>query len=127
MVQEDNPVTRLPPLPLMLGVAAAGIVSVSLVWLVGQQTVVALAYGGALVAVLLMLLLAARLKTAPVEGDTLQPDWSVTSVAIENRRRAVVIIDRANRMVCANSTYESWFDSISSPSTWPSIPARAKR
>ena len=23
MVQEDNPVTRLPPLPLMLGVAAA--------------------------------------------------------------------------------------------------------
>jgi two-component system cell cycle sensor histidine kinase/response regulator CckA len=115
MVQEDNPVTRLPPLPLMLGVAAAGIVSVSLVWLVGQQTVVALAYGGALVAVLLMLLLAARLKTAPVEGDTLQPDWSVTSVAIENRRRAVVIIDRANRMVCANSTYESWFDSISSP------------
>jgi len=115
MVQEDNPVTRLPPLPLMLGVAAAGIVSVALVWLVGQQTVVALAYGGALVAVLLMLLLAARLKTAPVEGDTLQPDWSVTSVAIENRRRAVVIIDRANRMVCANSTYESWFDSISSP------------
>ncbi len=93
MVQEDNPVTRLPPLPLMLGVAAAGIVSVSLVWLVGQQTVVALAYGGALVAGLLMLLLAARLKTAPVEGDTLQPDWSVTSVAIENRRRAVVIID----------------------------------
>ena len=115
MVQEDNPVTRLPPLPLTLGVAAAGIVSVSLVWLVGQQTVVALAYGGALVAVLLMLLLAARLKTAPIEGDTLQPDWSVTSVAIENRRRAVVIIDRANRMVCANSTYESWFDSISSP------------
>ena len=115
MVQEDNPVTRLPPLPLMLGVAAAGIVSVSLVWLVGQQTVVALAYGGALVAVLLMLLLAARLKTAPIEGDTLQPDWSVTSVAIENRRRAVVIIDRENRMVCANSTYESWFDSISSP------------
>jgi len=115
MVQEDNPVTRLPPLPLMLGVAAAGIVSVSLVWLVGQQTVAALAYGGALVAVLLMLLLAARLKTAPAEGDTLQPDWSVTSVAIENRRRAVVIIDRANRMVCANSTYESWFDSIATP------------
>ena len=57
MVQEDNPVPRLPPLPFMLGVAAAGIVSVSLVWLVGQQTVVALAYGGALVAVLLMLLL----------------------------------------------------------------------
>ncbi|UYH56256.1 response regulator [Qipengyuania sp. SS22] len=119
MVQEDNPVTRLPPLPLMLGVAAAGIVSVSLVWLVGQQTVVALAYGGALVAVLLMLLLAARLKTAPVEGDALQPDWSVTSVAIENRRRAVVIIDRANRMVCANSTYEGWFDSATTPYDLP--------
>lgn len=114
-VQEDNPITRLPPAPLMLGVVAACIISIGLVWLVGQQSVVALAYGGALIAILLMLLLAARLKTDPAETQMLQPDWSVTSAAIETRHRAIAIVDRANRLVCANSTYEGWFDGISSP------------
>ena len=114
-VQDDNPITRLPPAPLMLGVVAACIISIGLVWLVGQQSVVALAYGGALIAILLMLLLAARLKTDPAETQMLQPDWSVTSAAIETRHRAIAIVDRANRLVCANSTYEGWFDGISSP------------
>ena len=114
-VQDDNPITRLTPAPLMLGVVAACIVSIGLVWLVGQQSVVALAYGGALIAILLMLLLAARLKTDPAETQMLQPDWSVTSAAIETRHRAIAIVDRANRLVCANSTYEGWFDGISSP------------
>ncbi len=114
-MQDDNPITRLPPAPLMLGVVAACIISIGLVWLVGQQSVVALAYGGALIAILLMLLLAARLKTDPAETQMLQPDWSVTSAAIETRHRAIAIVDRANRLVCANSTYEGWFDGISSP------------
>ena len=114
-VQDDNPITRLPPAPLMLGVVATCIISIGLVWLVGQQSVVALAYGGALIAILLMLLLAARLKTDPAETQMLQPDWSVTSAAIETRHRAIAIVDRANRLVCANSTYEGWFDGISSP------------
>ena len=64
---------------------------------------------------LLMLLLAARLKTDPAETQMLQPDWSVTSAAIETRHRAIAIVDRANRLVCANSTYEGWFDGISAP------------
>ncbi len=114
-MQDDNPITRLPPAPLMLGVVAACIISIGLVWLVGQQSVVALAYGGALIAILLMLLLAARLKTDPAETQMLQPDWSVTSAAIETRHRAIAIVDRANRLVCANSTYEGWFDGISAP------------
>ena len=114
-VQDDNPIIRLPPAPLMLGVVAACIISIGLVWLVGQQSVVALAYGGALIAILLMLLLAARLKTDPAETQMLQPDWSVTSAAIETRHRAIAIVDRANRLVCANSTYEGWFDGISAP------------
>ena len=114
-VQDDNPITRLPPAPLMLGVVAACIISIGLVWLVGQQSVVALAYGGALIAILLMLLLVARLKADPAETQMLQPDWSVTSAAIETRHRAIAIVDRANRLVCANSTYEGWFDGISAP------------
>ncbi len=115
IASEESAVSGLPPLPLMLGVAVASIVSIVLIWLVGQQTLVALAYGGSLVALLLMLLLVARLKAPAADETVFAPDWSVTSAAIENRRRGVAIIDRANRLVCANSTYESWFKAASSP------------
>ena len=43
IAKDDNPVTRLPPLPLMLGVAAASALSIALIWIVAQETVVAVA------------------------------------------------------------------------------------
>ena len=70
-----------------------------------------------------MLLLAARLKTEPAEAQAYQADWSLTSAAMENRGRAVAIIDRANRMVCANSTYERWFEGDAAPYELPFEPA----
>ncbi|QYJ08572.1 response regulator [Qipengyuania flava] len=103
----------------MVAVAAASVISVGLVWLVGEQSVVAFAYGGALVAVLLMLLLGARLRSPPAQAEAVAPDWSVTTAAIENRRRAIAIIDRANRLVCANSSYEGWFQSEAAPFDLP--------
>ena len=57
IAKDEHPVSTLPPVPLMLGVAAAAAVSVALVWLSTPESAVALAYGGALVTVLLMLLL----------------------------------------------------------------------
>ncbi len=106
---DDNTIARLPPLPLIAGVLGACVLSVVLVGLVGGEAVVAIAYGGALVAFLLMLLLAARLRTGPVEQEAGVPDWSVTAAAVENSKRAVAITDRANRLICANSSYEDWF------------------
>ncbi|MBO6526369.1 PAS domain-containing sensor histidine kinase [Erythrobacter sp.] len=119
MLREDSPVSQIPPVPLLLGILVACFVSVGLVWMVGQQSIVALAYGGALVAILLTLLLMARLRGAPVEELAFQADWSVTSAAMENRRRGVAIIDRANRLVCANSTYVDWFDGETAPYDLP--------
>ncbi|QKG71858.1 hybrid sensor histidine kinase/response regulator [Erythrobacter mangrovi] len=116
---EDNPVGRLPPLPLVLGIAIACLASIGIVWLVGQETVVALAYGGALIAVLLMLLLMARLRAAPEEAELAQPDWTVTAAAIENRRRAIAVTDRANRLACANTSYEDWFHGARPPLELP--------
>ena len=104
IAKDEHPVSTLPPVPLMLGVAAAAAVSVALVWLSTPESAVALAYGGALVTVLLMLLVIARLKSPPAEAQIAQTDWSITSAAMENRRRAIAIIDRANRLVCANSS-----------------------
>lgn len=105
----------LPPIPLLLGIALALFISVGLVWLVAGSSLVAIAYGGALLTVILTLLLAARLKSPEEAEELTQPDWAVTAAAIENRRRAVAIIDRANRLVCANSTYEEWFDVKGAP------------
>ena len=112
---DDTTISRLPPLPLIVGVTAACVISIGLVWLVGQETIVAMAYGGALVAFLLMLLLAARLKTGPVTQEYGVPDWSITAAAIENSRRGVAITDRANRLICANKTYEDWFAGAKPP------------
>ncbi|MBX7496435.1 response regulator [Qipengyuania sp. 6B39] len=126
-VQDDNTIGRLPPLPLILGVVAACVISVALVWLVAGATVVAIAYGGALVAVLLMLLLAARLRTGAVEQDLGLPDWSVTAAAIENSRRALAVTDRANRLTCANTSYEEWFERAAAPLELPFAPKSRER
>ncbi|WP_341711291.1 response regulator [Erythrobacter sp.] len=116
---EDNPVGRLPPLPLILGIAFACVASVGLIWLVGRDSVAAMAYGGALLAILLTLLLMARLRALPEFVELAQPDWTVTAAAIENRRRAIAITDRANRLACANSSYEEWFDGARGPMELP--------
>ena len=116
---EDGAVGGLPPLPLILGTIGAGALSIALVWVVSGLALVALAYGGSLVALLLTMVLVARLRAAPADTTVIQPDWSVTSAAIENRRRGVAIIDRAHRLVCANSTFEAWFDNVGAPNELP--------
>ena len=105
----DTDAAVLPPVPLILGILLAFGVSVGLVWLAAGTSLAAVAYGGALVVVVLTLLLFARYSNKP-HGETLsQLDWSVTAAAIENRRKGVAITDRANRLTCTNSTYEAWF------------------
>lgn len=115
----DKRELHLPPLPLLAGLAAAVVVSVGVIWLLGGTSVAALAYGGGLVALVLTLLLAARLRTAPGDDAGTQPDWSVTVAAIENRRRAVAVTDRANRLTCANSAYLDWFGGEVAPVELP--------
>ena len=105
----------LPPLPLLGGMLGAAILSTALIWLVGGSTLVATAYAGGLLALTLTLLLAARLRATPVDTVAGQPDWTVTHAAIENRRRAIAITDRANRVVCSNTCYGTWFESEVAP------------
>ncbi|TMM50494.1 response regulator [Qipengyuania marisflavi] len=93
--------------------------SVGLIWVLGGTSVTALAYGGALLTLLLTILLAARLRSTPEADGAAVPDWSVTSAAIENRRRAVAVTDRANRVTCANTTYDSWFAADCAPTELP--------
>lgn len=111
----DQDPASLPPIPLVLGIALALAASVVMVWIVAGSGLVAIAFGGGLLTIILALLLAARVKPEPEDTAVALPDWAVTAAAIENRRRAVVVLDRANRLTCANSTYEAWFGSDATP------------
>jgi two-component system cell cycle sensor histidine kinase/response regulator CckA len=105
----DDGLLRLPPIPLLIGLLVAMSLSVGLVWLLGSSGLIATVYAGGLLTLLMGLLLISRFKPQPAATDLAPPDWSVTHAAIENKRTAIAITDRANRLTCANSTYRAWF------------------
>ncbi len=100
-----------------LAVAAAALASMALVQFATGSLTVTLAFAGGLVVLGLIAFAAARgnpVVRSAVEAPGL-PDWSVTVSAIEQSGTAVAITDRANRMVCANATFELWFGSSTAP------------
>lgn len=105
-----------------LAVAAAVLATIALVHFATDNLVVTLAFAGGLTVLGLIAFAAGRARGAPLDasgggGDA--PDWSVTVTAIEQPGVAVCITDRANRLVCANATYELWFGSGHAPPRLP--------
>ncbi|WP_120078236.1 response regulator [Aurantiacibacter odishensis] len=104
----------------VIAVAAAVLASIALIQLATSNAAATLAYAGGLVVLGLIAFAAARARVGaqahPV-ADT--PDWSVTVAAIERADQAVAITDRANRLVCANATFELWFGSSNAPPRLP--------
>ena len=98
----EDGLLRLPPIPLVIGLLVAMVFSVGLVWLIGASGLMAAVYAGGLLTLMLGLLLITRLKPPTTASDLAPPDWSVTHAAIENKRVAIAITDRANRLACAN-------------------------
>ena len=101
-----------------LGLALAGAVlaSVLLVWIAAGSALIAAAYAGGVVVLVLALAFSNRLTRKADDEDVALPDWTLTAAAIENPRRAIAVTDRANRLVCANASYQRWFASIAPPS-----------
>ena len=97
------------PTSTLIGVAAATILSALLVWLIGGNALIAAVYLGGVVALMLAIVVASRSLAPRAVTELDQPDWSVTLAGIENKRRAILITDRANRVTCANATYREWF------------------
>ena len=97
------------PASTLVGVAAATVLSALLVWLIGGNALIAAIYLGGVVALMLAMVVLSRSLSQPSVGELEQPDWSVTLAGIENNRRAILITDRANRVTCANKTYQDWF------------------
>ena len=103
-----------------IAVAAAVLASIALIQLATENTTATLAYAGGLVVLGLIAFGAARARVGgQVNAVADVPDWSVTVAAIERADQAVAITDRANRLVCANATFELWFGSSNAPPRLP--------
>jgi len=107
-----------PPV-LLGGIAGALLLSALLLWLMTGEGVVALAFLGGVAALLGVAVALDRMRPSAEKSELAPPDWSVTVAALERDGGAVAIADRANRLVCANATYESWFGNQAAP---PGLP-----
>jgi two-component system cell cycle sensor histidine kinase/response regulator CckA len=104
----------------MAGIGIALIASAVLVYWAAGDATVSLAYLGGLAVLALTAGLAATRARAPEPVlEDQAPDWSVTAAAIERPDQAIAITDRANRLVCANGSYATWFGSDHAPARLP--------
>ena len=98
---------------------AALLATAAALWAAGGGAVPALAFAGAVAVLGALGLALVRLLPAREAGELAPPDWSVTVAALEQAGQAVAVTDRANRLVCANSTYRAWFGPAHAPPNLP--------
>lgn len=102
-----------------LGIAAAFLISVGIVWFATSEPLAVAGFAAGVVA--LGGIAATLTRRAPIEREPefAMPDWSVTVAAIDRDDAAVAITDRANRLVCANARFAAWFGPGQAPPRLP--------
>lgn len=90
-------------------VAIALAVSGVLLWIVTGNPVVVASYAAGIVGLGAVAIAHSLRREAPAVPEFAMPDWTVTVAAIEREDCAMAITDRANRLVCANRSYQEWF------------------
>ncbi|WP_126172695.1 response regulator [Altericroceibacterium xinjiangense] len=103
----------------ILLVAVAILASIALVFIATEHVVPTIAYAGGLLALGLIVLAVTRRKPGAEDQAGMTPDWAVTLAAIERQDVGIAITDRANRLVCANGLFESWFGFSGAPPRLP--------
>jgi len=92
-------------------VAGAAILSGWLVYRAVGQSVIAVAFTAAVIALAGLLVLARQLYP-PVQRIERTTDWALVRDAAENGETALAVIDRNGRLVCTNALYDKWFGAI---------------
>jgi two-component system cell cycle sensor histidine kinase/response regulator CckA len=104
-----------PPAKILVGlVAVAFATSVMLVLLSGSWAF-GLAYAGGIAVLALLGLQVRRSRPGQAIEPIVLPDFTMTQIAIEDSGRAIGIIDRASRLVCANRNYREWLSDTKAP------------
>lgn len=99
----------------VLVVVGALAASLALVWVLTRDPVLSAVFGGAMLVFAGLAFVLSRRGGEVASPDFAQPDWSVTVAAIERPDVAVAITDRAGRLTCANTIFESQFGVASAP------------
>ncbi|MDJ0978024.1 MAG: response regulator [Erythrobacter sp.] len=108
-----------PALPALVGLLLGLALSVAAVFAVTANLTLTLVFGLGVLALLAGVYFVEGLRAAPLEVETIAPDWSVTVAALEDEGAidavAVAITDRANRLVCANPAFSDRFGIANAP------------
>ena len=99
----------------MVAVVAGFAASIALVWFVSGELALTATYGGGIMSMGVLLGLLVRRKPGVKEEAAVIPDWSVTGAAMDHPEQAIAIVDRAGRLVCANSLYQQQFSATHAP------------
>ncbi|MFC6621355.1 ATP-binding protein [Novosphingobium panipatense] len=108
-------------------VAGALVLSALLVWIASGDAVLMGMFLASVAVFGVIAWVLSRRRAPKPEIEFAQPDWSVTVAGIERPDMAIVVTDRAGRLTCANSAFESWFGSGSVPPSLPVVPASLER
>jgi two-component system, cell cycle sensor histidine kinase and response regulator CckA len=100
-------------------VAGALAVSLVLILAITREPLVAAAFGAGVIALGGLAYVLTLRRPEQKLAEFALPDWSVTVAAIESPDVAVAVIDRAGRLVCANTRYEEWFGAAHAPPRLP--------
>jgi two-component system cell cycle sensor histidine kinase/response regulator CckA len=100
---------------LVLMLAAAGLLSLGLIWLATRNLGLVAGFAAAQITFWAYIEYARKKAPAEIAAGTMPPDWSVTRTAASLSGAAVAISDRAGRLVCANSLFTQWFEGLSAP------------
>ena len=104
---------------LVAGLGLAVIASLAALWMLSADAVLVLSYGAGLVVLALVAFGVERLRATPLEQIETVADWSVTLAAMEIPGHAMAVTDRANRLVCANTSFVEMFDATKAPPAMP--------
>ncbi|WP_128892904.1 response regulator [Erythrobacter sp. HKB08] len=104
---------------LLTVLGAALLASLAALWALTGDAVLVVAYLAGVVILGAVAFFASRIRVANTSDELAPPDWSVTVAAIEQAGVGVAITDRANRLVCANSTFVDWFGPKVAPPNLP--------
>lgn len=103
------------------GLVLSGALALTLLclWLATRSPEVCLSFAGGVAALGALGWL--LIHTRPDEGapDPAEPDWSVTTAAIDGDEAAVGLVDRAGRLVASNAAYERDFGAGALPAALP--------
>lgn len=100
---------------LILGLAAAILSSVVILWIASENIILVGGFIAAFTAATGLASYIHNLSHMGQQVDRLPPDWAVTRTVADQSNTAVVICDRAGRMSCANERFEKWFDGLRPP------------